>query len=299
MITAETLRASESLSDLTDAQVNEILTQVQTRIGEIHGGYDKDFSEVLGIQKPPGSGSSYTFWKQQVGELKKAADKAKELSTQVEDLKGKIKAGGGDQKLIKELEADKAGLISQLDEWKSKEEDWKTKLSELETKNFDIQLGSFFNKALSDLKTKPEIGDVTKRLSIEAAERELRSQYQFKLNDSDGGKVLQITKNGAPVDATLSELFKGTKALGEIIDTGRQQPGGGSTPPGGSGGEASVSGGIVNVPGLAGAKTRLEARTMIDQALAAQSIAKTDPKYPEIVKKTWEEVVQPLNLPLK
>ena len=48
-------------------------SKIGDEIGSLHGKYDDDFSEVLGIKKPDGV-KSYIFWKEQVQKLKEGSD---------------------------------------------------------------------------------------------------------------------------------------------------------------------------------------------------------------------------------
>jgi hypothetical protein len=63
-------------------------SKIGDEIGKVHGGYDQDFKEVLGVEKPQGV-KSYTFWKEQISKLKENANPEllSEKDQQIAELK--------------------------------------------------------------------------------------------------------------------------------------------------------------------------------------------------------------------
>ena len=66
------------LNNFAKIEAEKIIGQ---KIGELHGGYDRDFEEVTGVKKPEGV-KSYTFWKEH---FKGVNEKAKSVNTDVID----------------------------------------------------------------------------------------------------------------------------------------------------------------------------------------------------------------------
>ena len=81
-------RNSEEMQELLNNHAkNYWESKIGDEIGKVHGGYDQDFKEVLGIEKPQGV-KSYTFWKEQVAKLKENAnpDLLSEKDQQIAEL---------------------------------------------------------------------------------------------------------------------------------------------------------------------------------------------------------------------
>jgi len=103
-------------------------SKIGDEIGKVHGGYDNDFKEVLGVEKPQGV-KSYTFWKEQVQKLKEGANPEliSQKEAEIAELKKTIEANAGSEhfkgmyeKLQSESENRIAELTTQLGEFENK-----------------------------------------------------------------------------------------------------------------------------------------------------------------------------------
>lgn len=318
MLTEDLIKGQEILKTLTDEQVKAIATlsqndenEVVGRVtGQIHGYYDENFKAILGVDKPTGVKSS-EFWKSQVATLKEKAAKAGDtkeidaLKSTIAGLEEKIKAGKGDTALVEKLEKEKAELTATVEDLRKQfskgKEEWEAKLSEREKAFQSIETDRLLTEQLRGLKFKSTIPENLQRIAINTAKQDILAKYETEVQETTAGKRLVFKKDGVVLSNrenglepfTGLELIRNHEAMKEIIDPGRQQAGAGTK---GKGGGGELVGDVVQIGPV---KTKLEADEAIKSALHAQGIASTDQRYHDIKKKTWKEVVEPMNLPLK
>lgn len=296
-ITRESLRAVANLADLDDAQCDAIIKQLGDRIGEIHGMYDNDLSKATGIDKKPGSGSSYNFWVEEITKLKGLADSVAQLKTDLEakdksiaDFKAQIEKGG-DEALITQLKADIEAGNTTIEAYKTKLADAEKKYNDKLGDIYKSNLDNSFIKATQDFTKKDGIGDRLWNLDLAAARASLEKEYKFEFVDTDAGSTLVISKDGIPVKESLSDLMK--PLLKESLKEVRTQPGGGTNPPKD---KPEVKDNVIS---LGTHKTQRSAMNELHERIMDLGHSVESKEYEVIKNATWDAVIAPLNLPLQ
>lgn len=253
MLTTEMLRQNTSLAGLTDAQLTAIATMSQndentvigTKIGALHGQYDADILSITGIKKNDGE-KSYDYAKRVLNEYKTQIASTATIQAQlanankeVEKLKQKLADGAGDEQLKQQLKDAKAQVTQLQTQLTTKEAEFKKNLAELETKNLNARVDFAFETATTGLKFKDGITDAVKKILLDSAKAEVlaKGTPDF-IDDGKGGKklvfrgtdgnVLNNPKNNLN-PYTIEELVA-ESSIKDVIDTGKQQPGGGTGP---------------------------------------------------------------------
>ena len=291
MLNKESIKSQDGLGDLSEDQLSTIVTlanntiksEVATEKGKVFGRFDGDIESLTGIAKE-GNEPTHVYLKNAFAT--KLSSGSPELTKQLEelqaannDLKSKIKSGGGSEALQAEL--DKAtALVNQLREDQSTTtKTWETKLAEKDTMYNDTLVDNAFNEALAGLKFKDEalIPTSVRNAFVSQVKGELLNKYKTQFTDQEGKRVLEfLGDDGQPVrneenaryPYTAKELL--SKGLETILDTGKQQSGGGS----GSGGKKQ--GGAVN---LSEATTQVQADELIVNQLLSDGLVKGTPDF--------------------
>jgi hypothetical protein len=298
MLTVEMLSQSPALQGLTDAQKQVIATMSQndentvigTRIGELHGQYDQDVLGITGIAKNVGE-KSYDYVKRVLNSYKTKVDSHKAVKaeleaakTQVTELQAKLEKNAGDETLKQQLKDAKAQVTQLQSTLQAKETEFTTKKAELEAEARNIHIDYAFQAAVSGLKFKDGITEPVQRVLLQSAKNEVlaKGTPDF-VDDGNGGKKLVLRDaNGIIINNpknnlnpyTMQELVMET-SLKDVIDAGRQQPGGGTIPPtGGAGG----AGGTLDMSGI---KTQLEADKAISAHLLANGLTRDSKEFAE------------------
>lgn len=285
---SSTIKANALLATLTDEQVgalvtlstNDEQTVIGAKIGALHGQYDTDILTVTGIAKNQGE-KSYDYTKRVLTDYKTKlagfataeADLAK-LKTEKADLETKLAAGAGDA-LIKQQLTDATTKLQQLqgayDADKVAFEDEKVKLtSALHT----TKVENHFDNAIAGLKFKATIPDSVKSVLLKNVKQELLSTTKPEFTAT--GDLIFRDANGAIMSNPSNKLNPFTaaelisKALVDVIDLGRQQPGGGSGP---------VKPGEVTIIDISAAKTQIEADEIIQKHLLVGGMLRTDQNF--------------------
>lgn len=251
MITIEMLNQSESLKSLTDAQKlaittlssNDEATVIGTKIGALHGQYDADILNISGISKADGE-KTYDYLKRVLGEYKTKLDGTKTLSAQLEaqkkkvtELETKLAAGGSDEAVKQQLK-DARHQVTQLQtQLTAKTGELDKAKKDYEKKEKDLQVGFAFTNATAGIKFKADVSEPVKKILLAAAKDEIlaKGTPDF-IDDGNGGKKLVLrdaagnTLNNPKNNLnpyTIEELVMET-SLKDVIDTGKQQSGGGT-----------------------------------------------------------------------
>lgn len=253
MITIEMLNQSESLKGLTDAQKLAITTLssndeaavIGTKIGALHGQYDADILSISGISKADGE-KTYDYLKRVLGDYKTKLDGTKTLSAQLEtqkkkvtELETKLAAGGSDEAVKQQLK-DARHQVTQLQtQLTAKTGELDKAKKDYEKKEKDLQVGFAFTNATAGIKFKADVSEPVKKILLAAAKDEIlaKGTPDF-IDDGNGGKKLVLrdaagnTLNNPKNNLnpyTIEELVMET-SLKDVIDTGKQQLGGGTKP---------------------------------------------------------------------
>ena len=295
MITIEMLNQSESLKGLTDAQKlaittlssNDEATVIGTKIGALHGQYDADILSISGISKADGE-KTYDYLKRVLGDYKTKLDGTKTLSAQLEaqkkkvtELEAKLAAGGSDEAVKQQLK-DARHQVTQLQtQLTAKTEELDNAKKDYEKKEKDLQVGFAFTNATAGIKFKADVSEPVRKILLAAAKDEIlaKGTPDF-IDDGNGGKKLVLrdaagnTLNNPKNNLnpyTIEELVMET-SLKDVIDTGRQQSGGGTQP------NPSPSHRTVNLD-LSTAKTQQEADVQIENYLLSTGLTRDNVEF--------------------
>lgn len=295
MITIEMLNQSESLSGLTDAQKlaitvlskNDEASVIGTKIGALHGQYDSDILSISGISKIDGE-KTYDYLKRVLNDYKTKLDGTKTLSAQLEASKKKVTeletklANGGSDESIKQQLKDARHQVTQLQtQLTAKTGELDKAKKDYEQKEKDLQVGFAFTNATAGIKFKADVSEPVKKILLAAAKDEIlaKGTPDF-IDDGNGGKKLVLrdaagnTLNNPKNNLnpyTIEELVMET-SLKDVIDTGKQQPGGG-TKPTSTGGSSSLT------LDLSGAKTQREADIQIETYLLSTGLTRDNVEF--------------------
>lgn len=296
MLTIEMLRQSSALTGLTDDQLNAIAemsrndenTVIGTKIGALHGQYDADILGITGIKKKDGE-KSYDYAKRVLGEYKTKAESTKIIQTQltaaqaqVAELQSKLEKGAGDETLKQQLKDAKAQVTQLQTQLQTKETEFNTKKAEFDKTIKDTHVDYAFQAATAGLKFKSGITEPIQKTLLNAAKAEVlaKGTPDF-IEDGQGGKKLVIRGADGNIlnnpknnlnPYTMQELVMET-SLKDVIDTGRQQTGGGT------GGFGSGSGGTGGTLDLSGIKSQVEADKAIEAHLLANGLTRDSQEF--------------------
>lgn len=295
MITIEMLNQSESLKGLTDAQKlaittlssNDEATVIGTKIGALHGQYDADILNISGISKADGE-KTYDYLKRVLGDYKTKLDGTKTLSAQLEaqkkkvtELEAKLAAGGSDEAVKQQLK-DARHQVTQLQtQLTAKTGELDKAKKDYEQKEKDLQVGFAFTNATAGIKFKADVSEPVKKILLAAAKDEIlaKGTPDF-IDDGNGGKKLVLrdaagnTLNNPKNNLnpyTIEELVMET-SLKDVIDTGRQQPGGGTNP------NPQADHQTINLD-LSTAKTQQEADIQIENYLLSTGLTRDNVEF--------------------
>lgn len=298
MLTIDMLRQNSALAGLTDVQVNAIAemsrndenTVIGTKIGALHGQYDTDIFSITGIKKNDGE-KSYDYAKRVLNEYKTKAGSTQDLqqkldaaNKKVTDLEKKIESGEGDAALRQQLKDTKAQVSQLQSQLQTKETEFNTKKKELEDNIKNVHVDYAFQAAVSGLKFKSGITDNVQNVLLKSAKAEVltKGTPDF-IDDGQGGKKLVLRGQDGNIlnnpknnlnPYTLQELILET-SLKDVIDTGRQQIGGGT---GGQGGQGGQGGSGVTLD-LSSAKSQVEADKAIETYLLHTGLTRDSQEF--------------------
>lgn len=298
MLTIDMLRQNSALAGLTDVQVNAIAemsrndenTVIGTKIGALHGQYDTDIFSITGIKKNDGE-KSYDYAKRVLNEYKTKAGSTQDLqqkldaaNKKVTDLEKKIESGEGDAALRQQLKDTKAQVSQLQSQLQTKETEFNTQKKELEDNIKNVHVDYAFQAAVSGLKFKSGITDNVQNVLLKSAKTEVltKGTPDF-IDDGQGGKKLVLRGQDGNIlnnpknnlnPYTLQELILET-SLKDVIDTGRQQTGGGT---GGQGGQGGQGGSGVTLD-LSSVKSQVEADKAIETYLLHTGLTRDSQEF--------------------
>ena len=302
-LTPEVIKANESLSTLTDAQlaaistlsVNDEQTVLNNAIGKLHGLYDQDVKEVTGIDKNQGE-KSYDYVKRVLGDFKSkvgASDtlqsKVTQYETEISSLKQQIADGKGNEAMKQQLTDAQSQLAALKTQYEADKQAWGTKEKEFSQQITSIQVDSQFEKAVSGLKFKAGYPEGVQKTLIKSTKDAILSQYKPDWVEADGNKIMVFrdakgeilrNKSNGLNPYTAQELIM--DQLKEVIDPGKKTPGAGTGDPG----KSTVS---VDVIDIAGARTQVQADEVIVKYLMQNGETRGSASFAEKQKKLREE----------
>lgn len=298
MLTVEILKQNSSLSGLSDdvlkviaeMSANDENTVIGTKIGALHGQYDSDIFSITGIAKNQGE-KSYEYAKRVLNDYKSQITATATIQAQlanakkeVETLKQKLADGAGDDQIKQQLKDAKTQVSQLQQQLTQKQTELDTQKQQYESQLKNVYVDNAFEAALSGLKFKAGITDGIKNVLVSAAKAEIMAKYTPDFVESNGTKTLVYRDSEGNVcnnpannlnPFTTQELLMQT-AIKDVIDTGRQQQGGGTGPTGGTGGNGGSS-----VFSLSGIKTQVEADKAIENYLLGNGLTRDSAEFAE------------------
>lgn len=294
MLTVDMLKQNGTLAGLTDEQLTAIATMSQndentvigTRIGALHGQYDTDILGITGINKNQGE-KSYDYLKRVLNDYKTQITSTATIQaqlanakTEIETLKQKLAEGSGDETLKQQLK-DAKKLASDLQTQLTQSATDLAKQKETYEKQIKgIYVDNAFNEAISGLKFKQGITDSIKTVLLNAAKAEVLTKGTPDFIENNGTKVLIYRDSAGNVlnnpannlnPFTTQELLMQT-SIKDVIDSGRQQPGGGTGP-------INRHNTDVTVLDLSGAKTQVDADKIIESYLLGNGLTRDSTEF--------------------
>lgn len=300
MLTIEMLRQNASLTGLTDAQLTAIAemsrndenTVIGTKIGALHGQYDSDILSITGIAKNNGE-KSYDYAKRVLNDYKSQISSTATVQAQlanaqkeVQTLKDKLAAGAGDETLKQQLKDAKAQVTQLQTQLTTKETEYNDAKAKLEGQIKDVHVDYAFQAATSALKFKAGITEGVQKILLASAKAEVlaKGTPDF-VDDGKGGKTLvfrgadgNVLNNPANNlnPFTVQELVMQT-SIKDVIDTGKQQHGGGTNP------IVTVTGGGsgATLLDLSNVKNQLDADKAIESYLLSNGLTRDSAEFAE------------------
>lgn len=302
------LKQNSALTGLTDAQLTAIAemsrndenTVISTKIGSLHGQYDADIFGITGVKKNDGE-KSYDYAKRVLSDYKTKAESSKDIeakltaaNTKITELQDKIAKGDGDAAIRQQLKDAKAQVAQLQSQLQTKEAEFNKEKDGFKKQLSDVHIDYAFREAAKGLKFKAGITENVQSILLNSAKSEVlaKGTPDF-VDDGKGGKkmvfrgadgnILNNVKNNLN-PYTVSELLMET-SLKDVVDTGRQQPGGGTGPMGGTGGGSGAFGEL----DLSAARTQVEADTMIEKYLLQKGLTRDSAEFGEQSMKMRED----------
>lgn len=298
MLTIETLKQNSALAGLSDNQLTAIAemskndenTVIGTRIGALHGQYDTDIFSITGAKKKDGE-KSYDYAKRILSEYKTKAESAKTIQgeldaakAQITELQSKLEQGTGDETLRQQLKDAKAQVSQLQSRLQSKESEFSAEKAKFEEVIKNTHIDYAFRAATAGLKFKNGITEPIQKTLLNAAKAEIlaKGTPDF-IEDGNGnkrliirgadGNILNNPKNNLN-PYTVQELVMET-SLKDVLDTGRQQLGGGTS---GNGTDRKSANETLD---LSGVKSQVEADRVIEKYLLSNGITRDSHEFSE------------------
>jgi len=300
----EVLKANAVLAGLTDEQItaienlskNDEDSVLGTKIGEIYRGMDSSIATITGVQRE-GDEKTYKYLERATKTLKESAEKVNTLQTQITELSNEktrlektISEGTSDKEAAKQLVQVKAELEQTKTQYLSLKSDYDKATETHKAELFDSKISSELNLASSGLKFKADLPKEVTGVMLNTALSKLKTEYKPDyIDDGQGGKRLVFrNKDGAVLNNPENQLNPFTaqellsKELTPILDTGRQQRGGGTGGTGGAGGGGQVI-------DISGAKTRVEANEIATKTLLQNGLTKGSNEFDAQMSQIWKD----------
>jgi hypothetical protein len=297
MLTIEILKQNTLLQGLTDDQhkaiaamsENDENTVIGAKIGALHGQYDTDILGITGIVKNQGE-KSYDYakrvlntYKSQIASTATIQTQLANAKTEIETLKSKLASNSGDEQLKQQLKDAKA-LAAQLQQQLTDKTNELTTVNQKHEEEIkSIYVDNAFSEAVSGLKFKAGITDGIKAVLLQAAKAEVLAKGKPDFVETNGVKNLVFRDAAGNVmnnpannlnPFTVKELLLQT-SIKDVIDSGRQQTGAGTT----GGGSGSGSG--ATILDLTTAKTQIEADKLIEAHLLSSGLTRDSIEFAE------------------
>lgn len=296
MLTIEMLQQNSALAGLSQEQLNAIAemskndenTVIGTKIGALHGQYDADIFSITGIKKKDGE-KSYDYAKRVLSDYKTKAESSKTIKAELDsanakvaELQSKLEKGAADETIRQQLKDAKAQVTQLQAQLQSKEAEFGAKKTEFETALRNTHVDYAFSEATAGLKFKAGITEPIQKTLLSAAKAEIlakgtpdfiedaQGNKQLVIRGADGNILNNAKNNLNPY--TIKELIM-ESSLKDVIDTGRQQTGGGTQ------GGGTQGGGTAGTLDLSGVKSQVDADKAIESYLLSNGLTRDSREF--------------------
>lgn len=281
-LSIDVLKANEGLAALTEEQLTAIVTLstndestvLGSKIGELHGTYDKDVKEVTGLEKNQGE-KSYDYVKRVLGEYK---GKLTTLEADKASLEEAIKTKTTDPVVAQKLIDTEKKLNDMTQLYTQTKETFDTEKQSFDNKLKDVHVEHALNSALTGLKFKDTIPASVHETLINTAKAEVLGKYKADFVEADGKKQLVFRDANGNIATnpqnklspfTAQELIV-SGSLKDALDLGKVQPGGGTGKP------ATAAPTTVDI---SAAKSQVEADELISEQLLAMGLTRGSAEF--------------------
>lgn len=296
MLTREMLQQNAALMGLTEEQIvaitemsrNDENTVIGARIGALHGQYDTDIFTITGFKKNDGE-KSYDYAKRILNEFKTKAESTASVQAELDkannkiaELNRKIANGEGDDALRQQLKDSKAQVTQLQAQLAANATEYAKDKEALEARLKTTKVDYAFDAAISGIKFKAAIPENVQKVLLQSAKAEVlaKGTPDFVEDGQGGQKLVMRDENGVILNNpgnnlnpyTLKELVLEATALKDVLDLGKQQPGGGTKPlTGGAAGTSTLD--------FTGVKTQLDANKVIEKHLLAEGLTRDSKEF--------------------
>ena len=306
MLTNEMLQQQQALAGLTDEQRAAIVTLskndeeqvIGNRFREVYNQLDATIARETGIQRN-GDEKTYLYLERAARELAGKANSVQGLNERIttltaerDRLKKAVEEGAADEKLkkdlaqaVKDLEAIKVQYNTLKTDYDKQKEDHANEL-------INFRIDNEIASAKGGIKFKAELPETATSVLLAQAVAKVKALKHEFIDDGQGGQRLvfkdandAIMRNAEKQlePFTIGDLLtKELKAMG-VLDEGRQQQGGGTTPP-----KVSVTENGLVID-LSGVRSQTEASEVIAQTLMKQGLTNGSKAFQEAMDKAWKD----------
>jgi hypothetical protein len=302
MLTADLIKANAVLATIPDEQINALVqlskndeeSVIGTRVGELHGMYDRDIKEALGLDKPAGV-KTYAWLKDTILPMVKvgteSAVKIKAANDKVLALEKSIAENTGDKDLAQKLKDAQDKLIAATELHAKEKGEYTTKYAAKEKEVTTYRLDQAFNTATSDVKWIDEkvLNKSVRNAIIKQAKETVLAKYtpEFDnegnviLRDSNG--TIQLNKSNGLKPYTIAEFVLADEAVKGLIQ-GVKKKGTGDPA---DDGDPDPAGTTIDMTEV---KSQVQATIAIEKLLMKQALVRGTPEFVEARNKLWAEL---------
>lgn len=297
----ELIKGNAPLADLTDEQVEAILTlanndtnaEISKKFGEVYRQLDQTIKTATGIDRE-GDEKTYKYLERAVSKMKSSLGDTTGLQAQIDTLtaeKARLEqevAKGGDDETKRLLEQTKAELANTKTEYSKLQGKFTEQEKKHKAELLNAKVTSEIGLAASGLSFKKEIPQSAIQVLVDQAKTKLLGMSPDYIDDGKGGKRLVFHgEDGAIKNNPNNQLNPYTAGellsdfLKDVIAKPNQQTGAGSTQPPTGGAGASMD--------LSSARTKAEATEIITKQLLDQGIAAGSQEFQDRMDQAWKD----------
>jgi hypothetical protein len=268
---------TDFLGNYSKSKIDEA---IGVRTGEIHGSYDKDILESTGIPKQEGE-KSYDYLKRANGVLKDSSKGSDEYKTTIAELQEKLKSNAGAEIIQRNFDA-------ATNTWNEQRDTMKKDYDALKQSNISGNIQRDIQTGLTGLKFKADIPEAVRTTYIKTVQDQIAASAEIDAN----GSVTYKGSDGQPLmdkttfrPQTAAQLMQ--EKLADILDTGRQQGGGGSDPKLPT--EILKDKEGLEKIDITSCKSQIEITTLVDETCVKLGIAKGSIQHDKILTNSLTE----------